>query len=173
MGKPEDLLDAMAHSMMTPQKSHPVASPELPIETSSTTLTTSTKQCSLSTITSNKCFCEGRLGPKPVTIPGKVRVPVWSLRDEAPNITPSTSSTHSNKSFEDILLDKIKGPKEKPVKKRRKIDLKTKVISDKAYLAEIECLEKKDQEKQEKKLLKATSKRSKSKKMNDKRKKKR
>ena len=132
----------------------------------------STKQCSLSTITSNKCFCEGRLGPKPVTIPGKVWVPVWSLQDEAPNIMTSTSSTHSNKSFEDILLDKIKGPKEKPVKKRRKIDLKTKVISDEAYLAEIEHLEKEDQEKQEKKLLRATSKRSKSKKMNDKRKKK-
>ena len=172
MGKPEDLPNAIAHSVMTPpKKSHPVASPELPTETSSTTLTMSTKQCSLSTITSNKCFCEGHLGPKPVTIPGKVWVPVSSLQDEAPNITPSTSSTHSNKSFEDILLDKIKGPKEKPVKKRRKIDLKTKVISDEAYLAGIERLEKEDQEKKEKKLLKATSKRSKSKKMNDKRKK--
>ena len=38
MGKPEDLLDAMAHSVMTPQKSCPVASPELSIETSSTPL---------------------------------------------------------------------------------------------------------------------------------------
>ena len=36
MSKPEDLLDAMAHSVMTPPKSCPVASPELPIETSST-----------------------------------------------------------------------------------------------------------------------------------------
>ena len=92
-------------------------------------------------------------------------VPVWGLQDQTSVTTSSTLSNNSNQSFKDILLDKIKRSKEKPVKKRRKIDSKTKVFSDEAYLAEIERLEKEDQEKRQRKLLKTITKRTKSKKL--------
>ena len=48
-------------------------------------------------------------------------------------------------------MDKIKGPVSKPAVKRRKVDLKTKVITDDALLNELKRQEKEVQEKEEKK----------------------
>ena len=52
-----------------------------------------------------------RIGKEPALIPGKTWVPVWSLQD--PPIIEV-----KNKSFEEIVLDKVKGPVEKPVNTR-------------------------------------------------------
>ena len=49
--------------------------------------------------------------------------PVWTLLPKI--ITPV-----ANKSFDELFLDKVKGPTDKPPQKRRKIDLMTKVITD-------------------------------------------
>ena len=55
----------------------------------------------------------------PANIPGKIWVPAWILRE--------------NKSFSELVLDKMKGPTNKPPTKRRKVDRKTAVISDPEY----------------------------------------
>ena len=65
-----------------------------------------------------RCYC-AELGPMPANIPGKIWVPAWILRE--------------NKSFSELVLDKMKGPTNKPPTKRRKVDRKTAVISDPEY----------------------------------------
>lgn len=61
-----------------------------------------------------------KLGPMPSNkINGKIWVPVWCLQDE-----PS-----ANKSFEKRILSKKVRPEKKSAVKRRKVDLKTKVIT--------------------------------------------
>ena len=62
-----------------------------------------------------------KVGPVPTPVPGKLWVPVWSLED---SITPE-----SNKSSEELVLDKMKGPTGKLPAKRQKVDLKAVVGS--------------------------------------------
>ena len=58
----------------------------------------------------------------PSQIPSKTWVPAWTLTD--------------NKSFSELVLDKMKRPTKKSPVKRGKIDKKTKVITDKVYAQE-------------------------------------
>ena len=60
-------------------------------------------------------YC-AELGRMPPNIPGKIWVPAWTLRE--------------NKSFSELVLDKMKGPTNKPPTKRRKVDRKTAIITD-------------------------------------------
>ena len=56
-----------------------------------------------------------------------------------------------NQSFEVLILNKMKGPVEKPVAKRRKIDLTAKVVTDAEYLKGIwEKMEKTTKKKRKK-----------------------
>ena len=43
-------------------------------------------------------------------------------------------SAKSNTSFDELLLEKVKGPSDKPPQKRRKIDLMAKVITHETLL---------------------------------------
>ena len=52
----------------------------------------------------------------PPNIPDKIWVPAWTLQE--------------NKSFSELVLDKMKGPTNKPPTKRRKVDRKTAIITD-------------------------------------------
>ena len=85
---------------------------------------------------SSKCFC-GELGPKPqVNLDGYEWFPTWQLRllqEQTP--TASNASTKPvDTSFEELVLNKMKGNVENPVVKRRKIDCKAKIITDGEYL---------------------------------------
>ena len=51
------------------------------------------------------------------------------------------ASSSKNKSFEELVLDKMKGPQEKKYIKRKKVDLKTKVITTSEYLQELKRIE--------------------------------
>ena len=64
---------------------------------------------------------------------GKTWVPACTLRD--------------NKSFGELVLDKLKGPTEKSPVKRRKTDKKTKVITDEIYAQEIRQIHEKETQK--------------------------
>ena len=69
----------------------------------------------------------------PPQIPDKTWVPAWTLRD--------------SKSFSEVVLDKMKGPTEKPTVKHRKIDEKTKVITDdEVYAQEVQQMSEKETE---------------------------
>ena len=59
----------------------------------------------------------------PPQIPGKTWAPARTLRD--------------NKSFSELVLDKMKGPKEKLPVKCRKVDKKMKVKTDEVYAQEV------------------------------------
>ena len=140
LGRPENLMDELATSINTPQKIKPTessnisapATPALP----ATPLTTPIQiQHLTSTSTPSEiCHCKNcqLLGPEPVTIPGKTWIPVWTLQDEKPS--------HS-KSFDEIVLDKMKGPTEKPIVNRKKCDFKTKIVTDSSYVDEIKRLD--------------------------------
>ena len=60
------------------------------------------------------------IGPKPAPVSGYCWVPPWALQKDT-----------GDKSFEELVLDKIKGPQEKKQLKQRKIDATTKVITGK------------------------------------------
>ena len=86
-----------------------------------------------------------KLGPMPPTkVPGKIWVPGWYLTDEPPS---------TDQSFESLILDKMKGPTTKPAVKRRKCDLKTRVITNEQLLEELKRQEIEAKEKAERKLL--------------------
>ena len=78
------------------------------------------------------CYCS-ELGPMPLEILDETWVPAWTLRD--------------NKSFGELVLDKLKGPTEKPPVKRRKTDKKTKLITDEVYAQEIRQIHEKETQK--------------------------
>ena len=177
LGRPDELYDDFATSVSTPKKvkeisassQDPVASvssQDLVASVSSNDPVSSTPviektsesfpagQCSSAQQSDfDGCKCEVcvYLGPKPtVNVPGKTWVAAWTLLD-AP----------SNKSFEEMILDKMKGKQEKVVKTRRKIDQKAKVITDPEYLKDL--LEKEALKKTNKKIdfLKGTGKKEK------------
>ena len=151
LGKPEDIMEELATSISTPMKFKPIPT-EKEIEhhrtaTSTTVQPTSTPITSELVATNSaapsssaptnfpNCSCEVcmQIGPKPPAYPGKEWVPAWALQD---------LSVSRNKSFEELVLDKIKGPQDKAPVKRKKIDKKTKVITDKEYLEELKKIEK-------------------------------
>ena len=102
-----------------------------------TAITAAVEQLSSTPVT-EVCHNCVELGPVPVTIPGKRWVPVWSLQRE---------DTAMAKSFDELLLDKMKGPTNKPAAKRKRCDFKTKVVTDETYVAELKRLENEAEEK--------------------------
>jgi len=82
------------------------------------------------------------LGDKPAPVPGFKWVAQWSLQKD--------QKSTSNKSFEEIVLDKIKGPQKKETKKRKKVDRETKVITEDEYLEALREMEDEEQEKKNK-----------------------
>ena len=60
----------------------------------------------------------------------------------ASNASASRSVPASDSSFEEMILDRMKGPVEKTVVKRRKVDMKTKVITQEDYLETLRTKEK-------------------------------
>ena len=61
----------------------------------------------------NGCEICKKIGPKPLAIPGKTWVIDWVLID-----TPKKEVVE--KSFEEVILDKMKGPMQKEQRKRKK-----------------------------------------------------
>jgi len=82
------------------------------------------------------------LGDKPAPVPGFKWVAQWSLQKD--------QKSTSNKSFEEIVLNKIKGPQKKETKKRKKVDRETKVITEDEYLEALREMEDEEQEKKNK-----------------------
>ena len=82
-----------------------------------------------------QCYC-AELGPMPPSIPGKIWVPAWTLQD--------------NKSFSELVLDKMKGHTNKPPTKRRKVDRKTAVITDPEYAEKLRKIKEKEESKKQK-----------------------
>ena len=168
LGKPADIMEEFALSISTAMKLKPSAieqqqdeqasqsNPTAKDVISSTPISTSTSVPgpdiqAKDKDTSSTCKCETckEIGPKPPPFPGKVWVAAWALQDP-PQRALNTSCASTNKSFEELLLDKINGPQEKAPVKRRKIDRKTKVITSQQYLAHL----KRYDEEAEKKTLK-------------------
>ena len=90
----------------------------------------------------HECDCplSRRIGPMPHKIPGKVWVPAWTFHDE-------------EKSFEERILNKLVGSSgSKKQVKWRKIDLKTKLITNYQSLAESKWNKQEDKEKEEQKV---------------------
>ena len=175
LGKPADIMEELALSISTPMKLKPSAIEPQQDEQASQSNTTAKDVISSTPIsstpiststsvpgpdiqakdkdTSSTCKCETckEIGPKPPPFPGKVWVAAWALQDP-PQRALNTSCASTNKSFEELLLDKIKGPQEKAPVKRRKIDRKTKVITNQQYL---DHLKRYDEEAKQKTLKKA------------------
>ena len=144
MGKPDDLADELMTCQATPKKMKhaDVAANDVPSDVSPVALPPVPVGQSSPVVSAVNCHCVA-LGPMPPLIPGKVWTPVWTLQDPV----AATSQT----SFEEIVLDKIKGPRDAmPPVKRRKIDSKTKIITDEQYLAKILASEEKERAKLEK-----------------------
>ena len=120
----------------TPQESLPRNSelPSSPVATKTSTPVISA---------TNVCNCElaSKPGPMPsAKVPRKILVPGRFLIDEPPS---------TDQSFESLILDKMKGPTTKPAVKRRKCDLKTRVITNQQLLAELKRQEIEAKEKAE------------------------
>ena len=62
----------------------------------------------------NGCKICKKIGPKPLAIPGKMWVIGWVLID--------TPKWVVEKSFEEVILDKMKGPMQKEQTKRKRTD---------------------------------------------------
>ena len=143
----------LATSVNTPKKAKLVDSPtrdEVPEDEVNITpfyASTPNEQSSSTFYQTLQCELCKQLGPKPAPVEGKEWVPfcIWTLKD--PNtseiVANFSNSTQSlpNKTFEQLTLDKMKGPVERPVIKRRKIDRKAKVITDNEYLEELKAME--------------------------------
>lgn len=144
-GKPEDIMEALATELNTPKKLKGRASNSSSLmemdDSGSDTPDIGLPSSSLEPCTCDVCE---KLGAKPdVVQPGKKWFPAWILVNEenplcsTPNNSEeaSTSSdlTSTNASFEELILEKMKGPVQKNAQKRRKIDFKAKVITDVEY----------------------------------------
>ena len=154
LGKLEDITEDLSTAVVTPTKgklpepqidhsfakdqnhSECIAGPSLQLQ--GTSLLTNGKTIVVPTDTStpqplkSPCYCS-ELGPMPPQIASKTWVPAWTLRD--------------NKSFSELVLDKMKGPTEKQPVKHRKIDKKMKVITDEVYAQEIQQMHEKQPQK--------------------------
>ena len=155
LGKPEDNMEDLSTAVVTPTKgkfpepeidhsfaedqNHSECIAALSSQLQSTSLlSTNEKKLLVPMDTSthqplkSPCYCS-ELGPMPPEILDETWVPAWTLRD--------------NKSFGELVLDKLKGPTEKPPVKRRKTDKKTKLITDEVYAQEIRQIHEKETQK--------------------------
>ena len=174
MGKPSDVFEEASQSVETPQKLKPTLEErndnatensfqlqELPVNSTPITNDSITKNdhssknnvalnpstpkplsVTTTSLFDHECDCplSRRIGPMPHKIPGKVWVPARILHDE-------------EKSFEERILNKMVGSSgSKKQVKQRKIDLKTKVITNDQLLAQLKWKEQEDKEKEEWKL---------------------
>ena len=97
----------------------------------------------------NSSTCK-ELGTKPVNVPGHKWVPVSSLQ----KIEEPKSNNQTNTSFAKVILNKMKGHVDKPaLVKQRKVDMITKVLSNKTYLEILERQEHEDEEKQKRRSI--------------------
>ena len=164
-------MEQFATSIHTPQKAQPPpkdstdnndgdhVSISTPVATS--TPGPSTEPASVTPVQSptigNECDCHNCkvLGPAPSPVPNRLWVPYWGLQESTARSTPTSevggTSRQSSKDFEELVLDKMKGPTDKPAVKRRKVDLKTKIVTDAEYLAELHRLKEEEGRKKEKK----------------------
>ena len=76
------------------------------------------------------------IGPKPAPVSGYCWVYAWTLQKDT-----------GDKSFQELVLDKIKGPQEKMQVKWRKTDATTKVITEEKYVLQYEMVKRKKQNK--------------------------
>ena len=147
-GKPVELQYDLATSVSTPKKMK-TATIETPESVSaegpsSSTPTTNENSENIadadSVADSVACCCavSREIGPIPKPAPpGFQWHPKWELLPEiVADPEPST-----NKSFEELLLDKTKGPTEKPKVKRMKVDLMAKLVSHTTYIKALELRE--------------------------------
>ena len=82
------------------------------------------------------------MGRRPPPVPGFVWVAQWTLQ----RTDHTSSSTTPNRSFEEIALDKIKGPQAKhKAVKRKKIDREAKVITNDEYLESLKAMEEEEE----------------------------
>ena len=81
----------------------------------------------------NGCKIRKKIGPKPPAILGKMWVIGWVLTDTPKEVV--------EKIFEEVILDKMKGPTQKEQTKRKKIDREAKVIAEPEHLEEFKKLE--------------------------------
>lgn len=177
LGKPEDLFDSLRTSTTTPTKmkeriaetSEPEApstsEPEAPSISEPTAPSTSEPETSTPTQSMvddfdpatpvsgpTVCYECIKMGPMPPPVAGKIWVRGWSLIDASQCLPPASTTPTSEKSFEDVVLNKMKGPQEKQVKPRKKIDHKTKVITEMEYLAKLKKIDEEAKQKEEKRL---------------------
>ena len=139
---PVSISSSSASVSATPIAPTPIAtaSASTPLETPLTPTTPGTTETpDLESILSS-------LGPKPQPVPGFIWVAQWSLQRVIATPAPS-----ARKSFEELALEKIKGPQpEKPKKARKKIDRDSKVITSSEYLESLRALEEEEKQKKEK-----------------------
>ena len=146
-GKPKEWKEDLATAVATPEKAGLAATPrKTPLKKTPSRKTTPKRptprkpSASANSIPKPSCVCE-KLGAIPCAAPdGMEWVPIWTLQSKqaAKSSTPKSPSTSArNKSFEERILDKIKGPTDKPQIKRRKCDLMTKVVTDKEFMTAI------------------------------------
>ena len=156
LGKPADMMEDLAMATSTPKKLNPVAElselseniPDISQQPNAVTTPSITNLVGASTSTPMdiNCSCTvcKQLGAPPKVEPGKICIPVWSVQNAPP-------VKNTEKSFEEAILDRMKGPVDKPVAKRRKVHMKTKIITDENYLAELKMHETEKVRKKEKK----------------------
>ena len=65
-----------------------------------------------------------QLGPKPFVPPAGVKfIAEWKLVPDISASSPASDVSTNDQSFEEIFLERIKGPSDKPPPERRKVDL--------------------------------------------------
>ena len=150
-GKPRDNVEDLATAVFTPLKARvpsPPRAEETIVQGAIETTQSATGSASQSTPASSTTICKcDMLGPLPYTPPpGFHWKPRWELTKDS--FSPNTSMPcSSNKSFEEILLDKIKPSVEKPKVKRSKVDLMAKLVTHDEYL---QALKEKEEQKSKK-----------------------
>ena len=162
MNKPVDIIEDLATSINTQQKFKPpeetgtsltLASANESIKSSTPNLPSSSQKevstCSSAIIAASSthesmtCDCNMYkvIGPKPAPVRGYCWILEWTLQKDT-----------VEKSFEELALDKIKGPHEKKQVKRRNVDATTKVITEEKYVEKIQDGEKNEKNKRKKQI---------------------
>lgn len=148
LGKPEEMVADIIGCTETPSKLKPASDSQNDFEDVCTSTPSNTADAPLSespslSVSDNCRECES-MGPKPPPIKGKVWVRGWTLID-----APKQQEVRE-RSFEDRVLDRMKGPQvKKAPQPRKKINKKTKVLTDQAYLGELKRIEDEAKQKQE------------------------
>ena len=149
-GRPEKMEDIALVECVSPKKT-PTKIPTTPRKTPRKTPSKNATPSAMATCT---CAFYLELGPRLNGVPpGKRWVATWSLLDAAstPAVGSNGKEAKINKSFEELILSKVKPPKSQTPKKRRKIDLNARVVTSDEFLKGIEDKEKEAEEKKNKK----------------------